>query len=92
MKDKAKKNFEINVEMVAVQISLWVMSFCDSSEICIPKESEKASATAIAIIPLTIVVALWVAESRPTIIPNVVITPEVIENLEKVYNSQNSQR
>ena len=46
-----KINFVKKVETVASHISLDVCIFLDSSEICIPKASEKASATTITNIP-----------------------------------------
>lgn len=47
----AKRNFDKKVESVELQISFHVWWFSDSSEVWIPKASEKASAIAIVRIP-----------------------------------------
>ncbi len=47
----AKHNFEKNVEIVASHISLWLFLRADSSDMCIPNASEKASDIAISKIP-----------------------------------------
>ena len=47
----AKRNFDMNVAMVALQISLAVCAFSDSSEMWIPRASENASAIAIVRMP-----------------------------------------
>ncbi len=80
IKVNAKINLDKNVENVACQTDLGVLFFSYSDEICIPKASERASAIAIKIIPVTTIVVECVLASKPIIKPNVVITPEVIPN------------
>lgn len=79
MKVIAKINFEINVINVDFQ-TCFKLLLLDSSEICIPKESESASATAITKIPLKTTDFIWVPELSPTIKPSVVIIPDVKPN------------
>lgn len=47
----AKRNLKRNVKMVELHISFALCLFSDSSEIWMPRVSEKASATAIVKIP-----------------------------------------
>lgn len=77
-KVKAKKNFAAKVEIVDSQISLLVLVLSDSSEICIPKASEKASAMAIVNIPPITAGFEFVPALNPTIKPSVVMIPDVI--------------
>jgi len=82
---KAKKNLARKVTAVAVQISLGVWLFSASSEIWMPKESDKASAMAMVKMPPITTKEEPVAESRPTIKPKVVITPEVKPKLKPFF-------
>src|SRR3989338_9826947 len=84
--NKAEKSFAPNVDMVAHHIWPGVCLFSDSSEICIPKGSEKASAMAIVNIPPMTASRECVPECRPTINPRVVIIPEVNPKLMPVLS------
>ena len=76
-KVNATTNLEAQVENVASQISLVLCLFSDSSAIWMPMASEKASAMAMAMIPPMTASFEWVLAFKPTIMPSVVITPEV---------------
>lgn len=77
-KVNAKINFEINVDIVDSQIDFsFVFLEPASSDICTPKESEKASAIAIVKIPPKTTIFEPVEEAKPIIKPRVVIIPEV---------------
>ena len=80
MNVSAKINFDMNVDIVDSQISFTEYLFSASSEICIPKESDSASAIAIIIIPPIITNVECVVEFNPTIKPKVVIIPDVRPN------------
>lgn len=82
---RVKMNFERNVDNVASHISLDVWAFSDSSEMWIPRASEKASAIAIVRIPPITTFRDPVPEWRPTIRPSVVITPDVSPKLRPVF-------
>ena len=84
IKVKAEINLVRKVEIVDAQISLPECLASDSSEICIPKASEKASAIAIINIPPTTTSLECVPEWSPTINPSVVITPDVKPKLKPV--------
>ena len=73
----AKENFDAKVKTVDIQTSEEECLFSDSSEMWIPKASEKASATAIVSIPPITANFELVLELRPTIRPSVVIIAEV---------------
>ena len=79
-KVNAKKNFEMNVAKVVLQMCLSDLLFSDSSEMWIPNESESASAIAIIKIPEMIIDFECVPEFSPMINPRVVITPDVNPN------------
>lgn len=85
IKVNAKTNLKKKVEKVDSQTSLSVCLFSDSSEIWIPRESEKASATAIINIPPITANVEWVLEFNPTINPKVVMTAEVIPKLKPTF-------
>lgn len=85
IKVRAKKNLVRKVEAVAVQTSLVVWQFSDSSEMCMPKASDKASAMAMVKMPPITTKEEPVAESRPIIRPKVVITPEVRPKLKPFF-------
>ena len=74
------KNLNKNVKTVLSQIFLVVVFFLDSSAMCIPNESESASAIAITKIPLMITDLEPVPEFKPIIKPRVVIVPDVKPN------------
>jgi len=80
-----KMNFEQNVEIDDSHISLFVFLFSPSSEICIPTESESASAIAITRIPLITTIFEFVLEYNPMINPSVVIIPEVRPKLKPLF-------
>jgi hypothetical protein len=86
MKVIAQPNLERKVVIVDSQISLSLCLPSDSSEMCIPNESENASATAIVSIPPIITSFEPVKECNPTINPRVVITPEVKPKHKPVFN------
>ncbi len=73
----AKTNLDRNVLIVDSQISLVECLISDSSEIWIPNASERASAIAITTMPPITTRVEYVLECRPTIIPRVVIIPDV---------------
>ena len=77
MNVNANTNLARNVDIVDSQISLVVCLFPDSSDICIPNASEKASAIAMVIMPPRTTNLDPVPDVRPTIKPKVVITPDV---------------
>lgn len=76
MNTDEKTNLAKKVDIVEIQISL-VFPFADSSEIWIPKASEKESAIAIVKMPPMIKSLEPVKECNPTINPNVVMIPDV---------------
>lgn len=77
----ATRNLKKNVENVVAHIFLFVVFLLDnSSEICIPKESESASAMAITNIPPSTAFLELVLEYNPIISPMVVIIPDVTPN------------
>ncbi len=76
-KVKAKKNLDKKVYFVDFQTCPFVFPK-DSSEICIPKESDIASAIAIVKIPPKTASLEYVLKIKPIIKPRVVITPEVV--------------
>ena len=78
MNVKAKTNFDKNVDIVDSQISLLLELFSDSTAMCIPKASERASAIAIIKIPAIIIFVELELEFNPIIKPKVVIMPDVI--------------
>lgn len=78
MNESATKNFEKNVTSVASQFSVMEVLDSNSFEICIPSESESASAIAIVKIPPMTANLDWVPALSPTRSPKVVITPDVI--------------
>ncbi len=80
-KVKAINSFAQNVEKEIFRTSLVVELLLDSSAICIPNESESASAKAIMMMPPTTANFKFVLLESPTIKPKVVITPEVIPKL-----------
>lgn len=84
MKIIANTNFDTNVDIVDSQISLGVCLFSASSEICIPRESEKASAMAIVRIPPMTANLELVPEYSPTMRPSVVMIPDVNPKLNPV--------
>lgn len=84
-KVRAIVNFAKKVAIVVSQISLCDFSFEDSSEIWILRESENASAIAIVRTPAITAERSVVAAFSPTIIPRVVITPEVRPNVRPVF-------
>lgn len=84
IKVRAKRNLARKVESVDCHISLVVCLFSDSSEIWMPRASEKASAMAIVKIPPMTASFEEVAEFNPTINPRVVIIPEVTPKLSPV--------
>jgi len=57
---RAKRNLDRKVATVAPHISFAVCLFSDSSEICIPMASEKASAMAMVNIPPITITLEWV--------------------------------
>ena len=77
IKVMAKINFDSRVAIVASQISFCLSPSLDSSEICMPKASEKESAIAIVKIPPKTANLEPVPEPKPIIKPIVVITAEV---------------
>ena len=79
MKISAVMNFVKKVDIVLCHTDFFDFP-TDSSEMCIPKASEKASAIAIVIIPPKTASFECVPENSPTINPSVVIIPEVIPN------------
>jgi len=81
----AKMNLDKNVDKVASHISVKVCLFSDSSEICIPRASENASAIAIVNTPPITTIFECVPELSPTIRPIVVIAPEVKPKLKPVF-------
>lgn len=85
-KVKANRNFETNVAPVDAQICCPVCTSSDSSEMCIPRASEKASAIAMVRIPPTTTGIECVPEWSPTISPRVVIAPEVNPKVIPVFN------
>lgn len=80
----AMTNFAKNVEIVDSHISLTVCLFSDSSDMCIPSASEKASAMAIVKIPPKTANCEWVPECSPTISPSVVMIPDVNPKLKPI--------
>ena len=83
---EAIRNFARKVEIVASQISFVEYFPSDSSDMCIPRASENASAIAIVNIPPKITIFECVPECNPTINPNVVITPEVSPKLIPIFS------
>src|SRR3989339_1211876 len=77
IKVEAKISFEKKVENVEAQTSRWLLLRSDSSETWIPRASEKESAIAMLKIPPKTTAREPVPELSPTIIPRVVIVPEV---------------
>lgn len=73
----AKINLKKNVEKVDSQTCVFEFLRSNSSEMCMPKESERESATAIIIIPPIIANLELVLEYNPIISPRVVIMPDV---------------
>ncbi len=81
MKIIAKMNLKKNVEIEFSQISFVVIDLLpDSSEMCTPKPSERASAIAITKIPARTTAFEFVEEYNPIINPRVVIIPDVNPN------------
>ena len=78
IKVSAKNSLDKKVTNVDFQISFAVCLSSASSDICIPSASESASAIAIMRMPLMITEVEWVLECKPTIIPRVVIIPDVM--------------
>jgi len=78
--DDAIINFVKNVARVASQTALCPFRWLVSSEMWIPKASEKASAIAIVRIPPITTSFIPVPVFNPTIKPKVVIIPEVNPN------------
>lgn len=76
----ANSSFEKNVAIVAVHICFVLWWFSASSDMCIPSESEKASAIAMVNIPPRTIILECVPEFSPTISPSVVIIPDVSPN------------
>lgn len=85
MNIRAKTNFAKNVAAVASQISFVWCLFSASSEMCMPKASDSASAIAITKIPPKIIVFEPVPECNPTINPRVVIIPDVRPKLKPFF-------
>jgi len=79
-KDSATISFVKNVAMVACHIAFLPFRFDDSSETWMPRASENASANAIVRIPPMTAILSPVPAFSPTIIPKVVIIPEVSPN------------
>lgn len=79
------RNLEIKVANVDSQTPLLVCFLFDSSDMWIPKESERESAIAIINIPPITTNPECVVEFKPTIIPSVVITPEVKPKLNPFF-------
>ena len=75
-----KTNFDEKVKSVASHISLVACSPSASSEIWIPMASENASAIANTTMPANTASLECVPECSPTMMPKVVITPEVSPN------------
>lgn len=73
-------NLKKNVENVDSHTNLSDFFLVVSSEMCIPSASDIASAMDITIIPPITAKEDPVTEFKPTIIPNVVIIPEVNPN------------
>lgn len=86
MKVRAQQNFVRNVAIVDIQISLGVCLFSDSSDMCIPNASEKASAIAMVNMPPKTTILECVPEFKPTIKPKVVMIPEVNPKLKPTSN------
>lgn len=86
MKVKANRNLPMKVKTVDSHISLGVCTPSDSSEIWIPRASEKASAIAIVRTPPIITWVEWVPECKPTMSPKVVIIPEVEPKQKPTFN------
>jgi len=84
-KVRAMTNFVRKVEMVASQTCLWLFLLEDSCEMWTLRASENASAIAIVRIPPMTAVLRVVAAFRPTIIPRVVIVPEVSPNASPTF-------
>ena len=82
---EAKMNFEKKVAMVDYHISFVECLFSDSSDMWMPRASEKASAMAIINMPLITTSFDLVPECRPTISPRVVIMAEVKPKLSPVF-------
>ena len=80
MKDDATINFVMNVAIVASQIALCPFRWDDSSAIWMPSASENASAIATVRIPPMTASLNPVPVFSPTIIPNVVMIPDVRPN------------
>jgi len=83
MKVSAKISFERKVAIVDSQ-TCFVFVPCDSSEMWMPRESERESAIAMVIIPPMTTSLEFVAEFNPIIKPRVVIIPEVKPKLNPV--------
>lgn len=74
------ENLDRNVQRVALHIYPKFLSLSDSSDMCIPKASDTESVMAIDRIPPAIITLSSDNKYIPTIIPRVVITPEVKPN------------
>ncbi len=85
IKDSVNINFVRNVAIVDNQIDLcdW---FLDSSDICIPKASDKESAMAIVKIHHITKISDWLPKANHTINPSVVIIHEVAQKLKPVLS------
>ena len=78
IKISVKRNLKKKVESVLSQISLLVIDLLPaSSEMCMPRESENASAIAITNIPETIASLECVPEFKPIIKPGVAMISDV---------------
>jgi len=84
----AKISLDKKVEIVDSHTSFVVCLLSDSSEICMPNASEKASAIAIVNIPPITIGLEWVPQCKPTINPSVVIIPEVKPKLNPVLSDR----
>lgn len=78
MNESATKNLERNVTSVASQFSVIDVRLSNSLDICIPSESDSASAIAIVKMPPITANLDWVPALSPTSRPSVVMTPDVI--------------
>ncbi len=84
-KVKANNNLKIKVDAVDSQTCFSECLLAYSIEKCIPKASDKESAIAIVRIPPRTTSLEDVAELRPTIRPNVVITPDARPKLKPLF-------
>jgi len=85
MNESAKISFDRNVDLAVCQDSLCVDLFSNSSETCMLNASESESAIAIIIIPPRTTDFKCVLECKPTIIPNVVMMPDVMPNPKPLF-------